>query len=197
VPGPPEPSDPPPVGVDGRPGRSDARSAFAPASDARGADAEARPAFAAASDARGADAEARPDAAHTAGGSGADEVFQYAILRVVPSMTRGEGLNVGVVLHARRHRFLGLRVVVDRERLRALDPTLDLDALEEHLHGMLRVAEGDPAAGAIAAMPRSDRFGWLAAPSNTIVQPSPVHTGLCGDAPATLDRLVADLVVVG
>ncbi|WP_245604299.1 DUF3037 domain-containing protein [Patulibacter minatonensis] len=147
-------------------------------------------------DARGADAEARPDAAPSAAGSGTDEVFQYAVLRVVPSMTRGEGLNVGVVLHARRHRFLGLRVVVDPERLRALDPTLDLDALQEHLHGLLRVAEGDPAAGAIAAMPRSDRFGWLAAPSNTIVQPSPVHTGLCADAAATLDRLVTQLVVV-
>jgi hypothetical protein len=148
-------------------------------------------------DARGADAEARPDAPAVAGATGTDEVFQYAVLRVVPSVARGEGLNVGVVLHARRHRFLGLRVAVDRERLRALDPALDLDALEEHLHGLRRVADGDPEAGAIAAMPRSDRFGWLAAPSNTIVQPSAVHTGLCGDPTAMLDRLVARLVVVG
>lgn len=148
-------------------------------------------------DARGADAEARPDAPATRGATGADEVFQYAVLRVVPSVPRGEGMNVGVVLHARRHRFLGLRTAVDRERLRALDPDLDLDALEEHLHGLRRVADGDRDAGAIAAMARSDRFGWLAAPSNTIVQPSPVHTGLCGDPSATLDRLVVRLVLVG
>jgi len=146
---------------------------------------------------RGADAEARPDAAPTGEGTGALEVFQYALLRVVPSMQRGEGLNVGVVLHARRHRFLALRTVVDRERLAVLGPALDLDALEQHLHGLVRVAEGDPEAGAIAAMPRSDRFGWLAAPSNTIVQPSPVHTGVCADPAATLDRLIAQLVTVG
>jgi hypothetical protein len=145
---------------------------------------------------RGVDPEARPDAPPSPAAGGAREVFQYAVLRVVPSVQRGEGLNVGVVLHARRHRFLGLRTVVDRARLRALDPALDLDALEEHLHGLVRVAEGDPEAGAIAAMPRSDRFGWLAAPSNTVVQPSPVHTGLCGDPAATLDRLVARLVAV-
>lgn len=146
---------------------------------------------------RGAAADARPDAPPTAGGSGADEVFQYAVLRVVPSMQRGEGLNVGVVLHARRHRFLELRVVVDDERLRALDPVLDLDALREHLGGLVRVADGDPAAGAIAAMPRSDRFGWIAALSNTVVQPSPVHTGVCSDPEATLARLLRRLVLVG
>lgn len=143
---------------------------------------------------RGAAADDRPDAAPVAGGSGAHEVFQYAVLRVVPSVQRGEGLNVGVVLHARRHRFLGLRTVVDPDRLRALDPELDLDALREHLGGLVRVADGAPGAGAIAAMPRSDRFGWLAAPSNTMVQPSPVHTGVCADPEATLERLVARLV---
>lgn len=175
------------------PGRPEPGAAPA---DTRGAADRARTTGPAA-DARGAAAEARPDAPAAPAGSGADEVFQYAVLRVVPSVARGEGLNVGVVLHARRHRFLGLRTAVDRDRLRALDPALDLGALEEHLGGLRRVAAGDREAGAIAAMPRSDRFGWLAAPSNTTIQPSPVHTGLCGDPSATLDRLVARLVVVG
>ena len=146
-------------------------------------------------DGRGAAPDDRPDAP-TGEGTGALEVFQYAVLRVVPSVPRGEGLNVGVVLHARRHRFLGLRVVVDPDRLRALDPALDLDALREHLRGLGRVADGDPEAGAIAGMPRSDRFGWLSAPSNTVVQPSPVHTGVCDDPVAELDRLVARLVAL-
>ncbi len=125
----------------------------------------------------------------------ADEVFQYAVLRVVPSLTRGEAMNVGVAVHSRRHRFLDVRVAVDRDRLRALDPDLDLDALEAHLEGIRRVALGDPAAGAVAALDRSDRFGWIAAPSSTIVQPSPVHTGTCGDPVETLDRLFATLVL--
>lgn len=131
--------------------------------------------------------EPRPD-------GGATEVFQYAVLRVVPSIERGEALNVGVVLHSRRHRFLAARVLVDRPRLRALDPQLDLDALERHLDGIVRVAAGDPDAGAVALLDRSERFGWIAAPSSTIVQPSPVHTGVCGDPQAVLDRLMVQLV---
>lgn len=144
---------------------------------------------------RGAAADDRSDV--VADGTGAHEVFQYAVLRVVPSMQRGEGMNVGVVLHARRHRYLALRTALDPDRLRALDPDLDLDALREHLHGLTRVAEGAPGAGAIAAMPRSDRFGWLAAPSNTVVQPSPVHTGVCDDPEAMLEHLLSRLVRVG
>ncbi|HST41142.1 MAG TPA: DUF3037 domain-containing protein [Conexibacter sp.] len=135
-----------------------------------------------------------PAAAGDAPGAGSQEVFQYAILRVVPSLPRGEALNVGVVVHSRRHRFLGARTQVDRERLRALDPALDLDALERHLRAVERIAAGDPQAGAVARMDRSDRFGWLTAPSSAMVQPSPVHTGLCDDGPRTLDRLFEELV---
>ncbi|MBB4662542.1 DUF3037 domain-containing protein [Conexibacter arvalis] len=126
----------------------------------------------------------------------AQEVFQYAILRVVPSLPRGEALNVGVVLHSRRLRFLAARTLVDRDRLRALDPALDLDALERHLHAVERIAAGDAEAGAVARMDRSDRFGWLTAPSSALIQPSAVHTGLCTDAEATIDRLFAELVAL-
>lgn len=173
-------------------GRSTTRDAPSPRVDRRPARPDAGP-----TGGRGAAADDRPDAAPVDGGTGGHEVFQYALLRVVPSMQRGEGLNVGIVLHARRHRFLGLRTVLDPERLRALDPGLDLAALREHLDGLARIAEGAPGAGAIAAMPRSDRFGWLAAPSNTMIQPSPVHTGVCDDPEAMLERLVARLVRVG
>ncbi|MDO8188866.1 DUF3037 domain-containing protein [Conexibacter sp. JD483] len=122
------------------------------------------------------------------------EVFQYAILRAVPSLPRGEALNVGVVVHSRRHRFLGARTQADAARLHALDPALDVDALARHLRAVERIAAGDESAGAVARMDRSDRFGWLTAPSSALVQPSPVHTGLCGDPQQTLDRLFAALV---
>ncbi|MCW2955080.1 MAG: hypothetical protein JWQ48_4250 [Conexibacter sp.] len=125
---------------------------------------------------------------------GEREIFQYAILRVVPSLPRGEALNVGVVLHCRRRRFLAARVHVDRARLLALDPGLDLDALTRHLDGIVKIAAGDPAAGALAALDRSERFGWLVAPSSGLVQAGPVHTGLCDDPEAMLDRLAAELV---
>ena len=122
------------------------------------------------------------------------EVFQYAILRAVPSLPRGEALNVGVVLHCRRRRFLEARTRVDGQRLAALDPGLDAEALARHLAAIERIAAGDPGAGPLAQLERSDRFGWIVAPSSGIVQPSPVHTGLCTDPGAMLDRLARELV---
>jgi Protein of unknown function (DUF3037) len=124
-----------------------------------------------------------------------DDAFQYAIWRVVPSVERGEAVNVGVVVYCRRRQFLKARVAIDEARLRALGgDDLDVDAVRTHLDGMVRVADGDPAGGAIAALPQSDRFGWLTAASSTIVQPSAIHTGLCGDPQAVLDRLFTRLV---
>jgi DNA-directed RNA polymerase subunit N (RpoN/RPB10) len=126
--------------------------------------------------------------------SSPDDAFQYAIWRVVPSVERGEALNVGVVVYCRRRQFLAARVLVDETRLHTLSPDLDVDAIRRHLDGMTRVAAGDPDGGAIATMPQSERFGWLTAASSTIVQPSPIHTGLCGDPQAVLDRLYTRLV---
>ncbi|HEY6780864.1 MAG TPA: DUF3037 domain-containing protein [Thermoleophilaceae bacterium] len=123
-----------------------------------------------------------------------EHAFQYTLLRVVPSLPRGEALNVGVVLYCRRLGFLAARTQLDRERLHALDPELDLEQLARHLQGVERVAAGDPAAGAIAALDRSERFGSLSAPASSLIQPSPVHTGLCADAEETLERLFAELV---
>jgi Protein of unknown function (DUF3037) len=120
--------------------------------------------------------------------------FTYTILRVVPSVERGEQLNVGVVLFCRQRGFLGARVGVDEDRLRALAPGLDLSELAAHLQGLVRVADGNPAAGAIATLPASERFGWLAAPSSTVIQASPVHTGLSDDPEATLNGLFTRLV---
>jgi len=120
--------------------------------------------------------------------------FSYAILRVVPSVERGERLNVGVVLFCRQRSFLGARVALEPDRLARLAPGLALPELEAHLLALVRVAEGVADAGPIAALPQSDRFGWLAAPSSTVVQASEVHTGLCEDPAATLDGLLERLV---
>ena len=124
----------------------------------------------------------------------AREVFQYALLQVVPQVERGERINAGVVLFSRRHRFLAAKVGLDRERLAALDPSADPDEVQRHLDAVAAVAAGDPAGGAVAAMEPSERFHWLAAPSSTVIQASPVHTGLCEDPEATLSRLFDRLV---
>jgi hypothetical protein len=120
--------------------------------------------------------------------------FAYLILRVVPNIERGERLNVGVVLFCRQLGFLGTRVGLDHARLTALDPDLPVADLADHLDALVRVSDGAPGAGPIAALPPSERFGWLAAPSSTILQSSEVHTGLCCDPAATLEALYDRLV---
>jgi hypothetical protein len=120
--------------------------------------------------------------------------FQYALLRVVPRLERGEQMNAGVVLFARRLGFLEARVRIDAERLHALAPDVEAAPLARQLDAIARVAAGDQDAGPIARLPQSERFSWIVAPSSTAIQPSPVHMGLCGEPGPTLDRLFAELV---
>jgi Protein of unknown function (DUF3037) len=125
----------------------------------------------------------------------ARNAFQYAIIRVLPRVERGETLNVGVVLLCRPRRFLGARIALDEGRLAAFAPDLDPATIRPHLEAIERVAAGDPAAGPIASLGQGERFHWLVSPASTIIQPSPVHTGLCDDPAAELDHLVATLVI--
>jgi hypothetical protein len=120
--------------------------------------------------------------------------FQYTVLRVVPRVEREEFINAGVVLFCRTRRFLQARVGVDRARLYALAPDADAEAIEAQLAALERVVAGDPRAGPIAALPQSERFHWLAAPSSTVLQSSQIHSGL-GPAPEqVLETLFVKLV---
>ena len=122
------------------------------------------------------------------------EGFQYAVIRVVPQVERGESLNAGVVLFSRRHGFLGARMELDEVALNAMAPGCDPAGVRAQLETLERVAAGDAAGGAIAALDPSERFHWLTAPASTIVQPSAVHTGLTSDPAGELDHLFERLV---
>jgi Protein of unknown function (DUF3037) len=123
------------------------------------------------------------------------EDFQYAIVRVVPRVERGECLNAGVVLFCRRRGFLAARTALDEAALAALAPGTDPLEVRPHLEAIERIATGDPGGGPIAGLEPSDRFHWLTAPSSTMVQVSPVHTGLTADPAAELEHLFARLVL--
>jgi len=120
--------------------------------------------------------------------------FQYAALRIIPRVERGEAVNAGVVLFCRPMRFLGARTHLDASLLRALAPGCEPSAVATLLTTMEKIAAGEPGGGPIAALPPSERFHWLVAPASTIVQPGPVHTGLTADPQAELDRLFVRLV---
>jgi hypothetical protein len=119
------------------------------------------------------------------------EVFEYALLRAVPQVERGECLNVGVLVHCRALDFLGAAVHVDRDRVLALAPDCDVDALRGAAQAVVRACEGEGPAGATTP---GQRFRWLTAPRSTVLQPGPVHAGLTDDPAAELQRLLEVLV---
>ncbi len=120
--------------------------------------------------------------------------FEYAIVRVIPRVERGEALNAGIVLHSRAARFLGARTKLDEALLAAMWPDCDAETVREHLATIERIAAGDPSAGPISALSAPERWHWLVAPSSTVIQPSEVHTGLTADPAATLEHLFRTLV---
>ncbi|MDF2978133.1 MAG: uncharacterized protein K0S40_2861 [Actinomycetospora sp.] len=119
------------------------------------------------------------------------DTFEYALLRVVPDIERGELVNVGVLLHCRRREHLAVRTHLDLDRVRALDPTADLESLADALDAWERAVHGEGPAGVLSP---GERFRWLTAPRSTVLQPGPVHTGLTGDPEAEIDRLAVRLV---
>ena len=120
--------------------------------------------------------------------------FQYAIVRIVPDIARGEFVNAGVILMCRTKRYLGARVGLDEGRLAAIAPDLSPDTVRPHLAAIVRIADGEPEAGPIAALTLAERFHWLVSPSSTMIQVSETHTGLCADPAIELDHLYEALV---
>lgn len=124
-----------------------------------------------------------------------DSPFSYAVYRLVPRVERGERINVGVVVFCRPLQYLEARTALDEERARSLWPELELEPVRAHLAAIERIAAGEDGAGPIAALDTTARFHWLVSPSSTIIQPSRVHTGLCGEPRAELDKLLRELVL--
>ena len=120
--------------------------------------------------------------------------YDYAVVRVVPRVERGEFVNVGVIVSCPQQGFLEARIEVDERRLRALDPAIDLDAVREHLASIPKICQGGPDAGPIGKLTPRERFHWLIAPRSTMIQVSPAHTGRCEDAPALLEHLMDTMV---
>lgn len=122
--------------------------------------------------------------------------YDYAVFRVVPCPERGEFVNAGVVLHCPQSAFLECRVYVDEARLRALWPSVDLELVRRHLEAFPRICAADTQAGPLARLSRRERFHWLVAPRSTIIQVSPVHSGITEAPQAALDELFRRLVLM-
>jgi hypothetical protein len=123
-------------------------------------------------------------------------VFDYSIIRVVPRVDRGEFINAGVILFCPTEAFLEARIELQRERLLALAPEIDFEVVQTHLDAIPRVCIGGKEAGPIGELPQRARFHWLVAPRSTIIQMSPVHSGVHHDLDAAVELLLNKLVRV-
>ena len=120
--------------------------------------------------------------------------YDYAVIRVVPRVERQEFVNAGVILWCREQDILEARVELDESRLRAVDATVDLDAVRRHLASFAIICAGGNDAGPLGKLPKRERFDWLVAPRSTIIQTSAVHSGRCNDVAATLEWLLEAMV---
>jgi hypothetical protein len=120
--------------------------------------------------------------------------FDYAVVRVVPRVERGEFVNAGVILFCSTAAFLDARIELNRDRLRALAPEIDVATVESHLAVIPRVCAGGKEAGPIGELPQRARFHWLVAPRSTVIQMSPVHSGVHHDLPKAMESLLQKLV---
>ena len=120
--------------------------------------------------------------------------YDYAVVRVVPKVDREEFINAGVIVSCPDLSFLEARIKLDESRLLALDPTVDMDLVRDHLETIPTICRGGDDAGSIGKLPQRQRFHWLVAPRSTVIQTSPVHTGRCHDPAAALEHLVAKMV---
>ncbi|HET6959372.1 MAG TPA: DUF3037 domain-containing protein [Vicinamibacterales bacterium] len=123
-----------------------------------------------------------------------EQTYDYAIIRVVPRVERGEAINVGVILSCPALDFLDARIELDPSRLLAIDPSADVEATRAHLEMIPRVCRGGADAGPIGELPQRSRFHWLVSPRSTIIQLSPVHTGRTSDPEKALERLLETMV---
>ncbi|CAN5687736.1 DUF3037 domain-containing protein [soil metagenome] len=120
--------------------------------------------------------------------------YDYAIVRVVPRVERGEFINVGVILSCSRTSYLQARIELDDARLLTLDPTANLESIRQGLQAIPLICKGGEAAGAIGKLSTRERFHWLVAPRSSSIQTSPVHTGRCAEMEATMERLMSKMV---
>jgi hypothetical protein len=120
--------------------------------------------------------------------------YDYAIVRVVPRVERGEFVNAGIILSCDVERILQASIELDESALLAIDAHVDLELVRSALAAIPTICAGGEGAGDIGKMTARERFHWLVAPRSTIVQTSPVHTGQCADPDAALEHLMKTMV---
>ena len=124
-----------------------------------------------------------------------NHLFEYAVIRLVPRVEREEFMNVGIIVFCKKQKFLQAKYTLDKARLKAFAPQLDVDEVEKNLQALTRIAHAAAESGPIGRLDAPSRFRWLTATRSTVVQSGKVHPGFCKDLPAAVEKLHAQLVL--
>lgn len=124
-----------------------------------------------------------------------NNLFEYAVIRVVPRVEREEFLNVGVILFCKKKNFLKVLYALNKDKINAIAPSIDLEEFKAHLVAFNEIALGSKSSGPIGELEVAERFRWLTATRSTILQTSKVHPGLCKDLEKTLEKLYTEQVL--
>jgi hypothetical protein len=124
-----------------------------------------------------------------------NQLFEYAVIRIVPRVEREEFLNVGVILYCRDQKFLQSLYHLNEKRIQHFCDQLDIEEVQKYLETFERICSGEITAGPIAKLPIAERFRWLTATRSTIIQTSKVHPGFTKNAEETLHKLFGQLVL--
>ncbi len=125
----------------------------------------------------------------------AKQLFEYAVVRVVPQVEREEFINVGVILYCATERYLQIRYNIDEGRIKAFSAKVSIDEVRAILGAFESICKGGADAGPIGAYSTAERFRWLTASRSTVVQTSCVHPGLCDNAERKLQKLYEEMVL--
>ena len=122
-------------------------------------------------------------------------LFEYAVIRVVPRVEREEFINVGIILYCAKQKFLKAKICINDTKILAIMPDIEIDFLHENLNALIQICEGGKHAGPIGILDNASRFRWLTATRSTVIQSSKVHPGFCTAAEETLQKLFNELVL--
>ena len=122
-------------------------------------------------------------------------IYEYAIIRLVPKVERGEFLNVGIILFSKQLSYLGIKYHIDKSRFKAFSDEIDVEEINKYLKAWEAVCHGSPSGGSIGKLEIQVRFRWLTANRSTIIQSSPVHSGLCDNMDDLLKKLYVKYVL--
>lgn len=124
-----------------------------------------------------------------------NQLFEYALIRLVPRVEREEFINVGVILYCRQKKYLECKIMLDEKRALALDPEVDVNEVKENLQSIEKICRAEKDGGPIAKLDVASRFRWLTATRSTMIQSSKVHPGLCTDPDKLLEHLFETMVL--